>query len=683
MKKKKSILITIIILVVLALIGIIYYIFTKEDKDSTLNLLEKQWIQSNKNDLIDFGLINNVAILNYSTDSLIFDFIEDLEKTTGLDFNEVSYEYDEEIKEDYAFKVVDKVEKNDILVYSDNYVLIGKNQVKFNDLKDIEAGTVGVLSDNLDSVSKYLSNDKLTYKAIDSKNLDMLLSFNEADSDMKYIAMPKLLFLSYYEKYENLYINYNITELKDNYVISLGKTNRLNDILTKYYKKWKSENYEKVYTTEFTNMYYKVSDTDEQSKVKFRSKRYTYGFVENAPFDIEVNGKLYGINSSILKQFSKVTNAEITFEGYSSVKKLKEAFNKNEIDFMFDKYSNEKYNIDTYNTVSMFDEKIVVISPNTINITINSINSLEEYDVAILGNTMIEEALKGKCKNVKTYNDLKDLIDYDGIIVVDLVTYNFYKNNSFKNYKIDYEFELNNDYTYLVRDVKNNKVFENFFNFYITYIDENSYINDGYQDALIVTVQDGKLKNIFYVVVGALCLVVAFFLGSKVMPGKKREKRRKIAMKKEDKLKYVDMLTSLKNRNYLNDNIESWDESEVYPQSIIIIDLNNIAYINDNYGHQEGDNVIKEAANKLINGQIANSDIIRTNGNEFLIYLVGYDEKQVVAYIKKLNKELKELAHGFGAATGYSMITDGIKTIDDAVNEATLDMRNNKEELNN
>ena len=34
-------------------------------------------------------------------------------------------------------------------------------------------------------------------------------------------------------------------------------------------------------------------------------------------------------------------------------------------------------------------------------------------------------------------------------------------------------------------------------------------------------------------------------------------------------------------------------------------------------------------------------------------------------------------------AIGYSIITDGIKTIDDAINEATLDMRNNKEELNN
>mgnify|MGYP003428119767 CR=1 FL=1 len=50
----------------------------------------------------------------------------------------------------------------------------------------------------------------------------------------------------------------------------------------------------------------------------------------------------------------------------------------------------------------------------------------------------------------------------------------------------------------------------------------------------------------------------------------------------ENKIKYIDMLTSLKNRNYLNSAIEKWDESEIYPQTIMIIDLNNIAYINDN-----------------------------------------------------------------------------------------------------
>ena len=141
------------------------------------------------------------------------------------------------------------------------------------------------------------------------------------------------------------------------------------------------------------------------------------------------------------------------------------------------------------------------------------------------------------------------------------------------------------------------------------------------------------------------------------------------------------MLTSLKNRTYLNDNIEKWDNSGVYPQTVVIIDLNNIAYINDNYGHAEGDKIIGEAANILINTQLPNTEIIRTNGNEFLIYMVGYDEKQVISYMKKLTKEFKTLTHGFGAALGYSMITDAIKTVDDAINEATTDMKENKEEL--
>ena len=135
------------------------------------------------------------------------------------------------------------------------------------------------------------------------------------------------------------------------------------------------------------------------------------------------------------------------------------------------------------------------------------------------------------------------------------------------------------------------------------------------------------------------------------------------------------------NRNYLNDNIEKWDKSEAYPQSVIIVDLNNIAYINDNFGHTEGDKVIVEAAGILINHQLSNSEMLRTSGNEFLIFIVGHDEKTIVTYIRKLNKEFKELSHGFGAAIGYSMITDEIKTIDDAINEATLDMRSNKEEI--
>ena len=118
---------------------------------------------------------------------------------------------------------------------------------------------------------------------------------------------------------------------------------------------------------------------------------------------------------------------------------------------------------------------------------------------------------------------------------------------------------------------------------------------------------------------------------------KKKKKKIKIA----DRHKYTDMLTSLKNRNYLNRNMKIWNESQKYPQSVIIVDLNNVKYVNDNYGHEQGDKLIVGAASVLINAQLENSEIIRSDGNEFLIYLVGYSEQQISTYTKKLAKEFK------------------------------------------
>ena len=130
----------------------------------------------------------------------------------------------------------------------------------------------------------------------------------------------------------------------------------------------------------------------------------------------------------------------------------------------------------------------------------------------------------------------------------------------------------------------------------------------------------------------------------------------------------------------MNAKVPEWEDSKIYPQTIVIVDLNNVKYINDNYGHEAGDELIIKAATILVNTQLENSEIIRTDGNEFLVYLIGYSEKQIATYTKKLSKELKNLPHEFGAAIGFSMITDEIKTLDDAINEATLEMITNKEE---
>ena len=195
-----------------------------------------------------------------------------------------------------------------------------------------------------------------------------------------------------------------------------------------------------------------------------------------------------------------------------------------------------------------------------------------------------------------------------------------------------------------------------------------------YSDARNNIILSFILNNIIYII---LVLGVGSFVAYKLAHKIRISKR----IKKEDKLLYIDVMTNLKNRNYLNDNIEYWSENKVYPQAILILDLNQIKDLNDKYGHEEGDKQIKAAANVLIKTQRENSEIMRTDGNEFMVYLVGYEEKIILSYIHKLTRELNlSLPYkNYGASLGYAMIENELNTIDDAINDATNRMRANKE----
>ncbi len=677
MKKKNIVIMSVLIMLALFIFGIGYYVLNRPDKNTTLTILENRWIESNKNKLIDLSIVNQVPVLNYNGSGLIFDFLNSLEKDTGLSFNKVSITATEKPKTEYSIMATNQLMKNDLLFYEDCYAIITKENVKYNKLSDVKGITLGVLNSDLDSINKYLQGSVITLKTYD-KVEDLVASVG---TETEAIALPKTTYLETIIK-NNFIISYNITEYPIYYVLRLGKTERLNTILKKYYQKWHNENYEDSYNNYVSSTYFNFKDIDDKEKAKFKGKRYVYGFVNDAPYDIMVGSKLRGYNSSFLKKLSLLADIEISFQEYSNISSMVKDFNANKIDLMFDNYEPMKYNLDVINTVSTYDEKVVIVSHNSELLTVNSLASLEGKKVMTLKNSIISYYLKASNVKVDEYDSLDQLlkkVKNDSIIAIDYENYKYYKDSKLKKYKVDYMESLEEDYGFVIRDIKDNKVFGELFNFYLSFVNEKDILNDSFyslskEDKVSL---DGSRLLIFFSAFSIFAIAIVGYLKL----GKGKNKNKKIS--KEDKLRYIDSLTSLKNRVYLNDNIEKWDSSEVYPQAIIIVDLNNVAYINDNYGHQEGDNVIKEAANILIRGQIENSDIIRTNGNEFLIYLVGYDEKQVVAYNRKLNKELKELSHGFGAASGYSMINDAIKTIDDAVNEATLDMRNNKEELNN
>ena len=232
-----------------------------------------------------------------------------------------------------------------------------------------------------------------------------------------------------------------------------------------------------------------------------------------------------------------------------------------------------------------------------------------------------------------------------------------------------------NDYKFMVKS--NNSAFYDLFNYIINTNSYYNYRNSGIENMNASILEESSLQQVYTIVLAlifipliAIALIYLFF--------KKKNQKKKVKI--TDRQKYTDMLTSLKNRNYLNVKMREWEDCEVFPQAIVMVDLNNVKYVNDNYGHEEGDQLIIKAASILVNTQLENSEIIRTDGNEFLIYLIGYSERQISTYTKKLSKEMRSLPHEFGAAVGFSMITDEIKTLDDAINEATLEMITNKED---
>lgn len=687
MKNNKKILITIISIVGAILIAFgIYTIFFKEDKNTTLTLIEKQWIENNKNKVIDFSIINQIPIISDNGEGLFFDFLAAFEKDTKLSFNKVAYNSETGNKSNYSFKIVDTVGANDIEVYEDNYVLVTRSGQIYSHIDELKGMTIGVLNTKLDAVNTYLNvNSNFLFKSYDDyfQMVEDLKTIENQENKLDGIVIPRTAYLETILENPDFIISYNISQIKEYYVISLGDMDRLNDIIKKYYKKWYKESYQKSYEEQFLNSYFELAGIGDKERVEFKSKRYVYGFIDNKPYDTLYEGEFLGINHQLLASFAELASIEMDYKRFNTIDALIKDFNANNLDLFFNNTSNYSFQMDTTNTVSLYDEKLVVLSNPVTDHQIDSFVSLKGKEVYALKSSAIENTLNGTGAETKAFKDMKSLlsnINEDSILVLDLETYNYYSAKELKDYKINYIYQLPIEYSFTIRNISDNQVFIKLFNFYLSFFSNSNTYNEGYQEVLFIRDVKMSARTIILSIIGIIFAGICVFFGIKLTRPKKKEKK-KINLSKDDKIKYIDMLTSLKNRNYLNDNIEKWDNAGIYPQTVVIIDLNNVAYINDNYGHSEGDKLIGEAANILINTQLPNTEIIRTNGNEFLVYMVGYEEKQVVSYIKKLNKEFKTLNHGFGAAMGYSMITDAIKTVDDAINEATTDMKENKEEL--
>ena len=668
---KKVIIISII--EILAIVGIAFGTYQILNDENKLTVEEKEWITENIDVLQTVKVPNNLDIFGKNGSGVFFDFITDLETEYNLKVNENTYSIGEQV-ESGSFKIVEDIEENHVVFHKEHYVLISKSKVNVSSLSQLNGKKIGVLSTDEKNISKYLS-DVSNAMLTSYETSTTLFQALETNTDIEFAIIPLEENLTSILT-SNYYIDYHISDLNKYMVFEVKKDDTFSSIVKKYFAKWSKENLKDCLNENELKLFIDALSISDKEIDNIQSKEYEYGFINHSPYEVLIGGTYGGIISEYITRFSNFSDTEFKTIKYKNFSKFTEALANSQVNLYFN-----YYNLDTtYQEVdSLMNISFVVVAPEANSLVINSVATLSQNTIYVQKNSIIEKYLTSLGGiNIKTYaneKELKKVVRKEEIIVLDKEVFNYYKKFFLNNYSVRYSNTLSETYNFYI---KGNDTFNLLFEKYIQTLDPNEIkIKGNYNHTY--TMQSGTILG--QVAKYSLIVITAFIIILYLVYHSTKQIKITKKIKKEDKMKYIDQLTSLKNRNYLNENIANWNKNTIYPQATIIIDLNQVRNINDTLGYEQGDAQIKAAANVLIKTQLDNTDIMRTDGNEYLIYLVGYQEKQVVSYIRKLYKEFKNLPYEHGAAIGYSMITNDMKTIEDSINESVEDMRTKKEEV--
>jgi len=169
---------------------------------------------------------------------------------------------------------------------------------------------------------------------------------------------------------------------------------------------------------------------------------------------------------------------------------------------------------------------------------------------------------------------------------------------------------------------------------------------------------------------------------------------RKVAEGRIEELAFFDQLTMLPNRTLLQDRMQqafaASSRSGGYG-ALLFIDLDNFKTLNDTLGHDIGDELLKQAAQRLRLCVRDGDSVARLGGDEFVVVLVGLSlnageaATAVEAVAEKILVSLRQpyqLANAYhqtSASIGISLFKGDGTSIDELMKQADLAMYKSKE----
>ncbi|MGB4660505.1 MAG: diguanylate cyclase [Mobilitalea sp.] len=167
-----------------------------------------------------------------------------------------------------------------------------------------------------------------------------------------------------------------------------------------------------------------------------------------------------------------------------------------------------------------------------------------------------------------------------------------------------------------------------------------------------------------------------------------KEKYKKLA-KDYLKLANYDVLTGLPNRRMFFDTIKKTHSETGDKQScftLIFMDLNRFKQINDQYGHDVGDKILIETANRLSKCIDKDDLLARLGGDEFVILIPdhisnSFAEKRI-EFIKNQFVDpiiINDMLYKISIAVGYALFPNENHNIDELFRDADIAMYRDKQ----
>ena len=148
-------------------------------------------------------------------------------------------------------------------------------------------------------------------------------------------------------------------------------------------------------------------------------------------------------------------------------------------------------------------------------------------------------------------------------------------------------------------------------------------------------------------------------------------------------LAHHDPLTDLPNRAALTGRVHDALAAAVLRDSrvhLIYLDLDTFKTVNDQHGHQAGDHVLRDVANRLVGATRAGDTVARMGGDEFVVLVEEGDDRAVGALVTRIREAIArpiELPDGSTIAitiTAGAATADGHAGVDDLLRRADAAM---------